>query len=252
MFLIELRNLFQKIRAVPRVSKEKGIYWVICDGTRYLSFDSFWSYYLRLSRSRTFAFEGHTYSYFFHEYNRTWANERAVEIPIVWEMMKKYRGKRILEVGNVLSHYFKVDHDIVDKYERANGVINQDIVVFRPPRKYDLIVSISTLEHVGMDEKQTPTEPRKILRAVESLKSLLVSGGKMIITLPIGYTLELDELLKEGKIEFAKRYCLKRISMDNKWVETDWNGIQNTKYSFPFPAANGLIIGLIERQMASV
>jgi hypothetical protein len=69
----------------------------------------------------------------------------------------------------------------------------------------------------------------------------------MIITLPIGYTLELDELLKEGKIEFTKRNCLKRISTDNKWVETDWNDIQNTKYSFPFPAANGLIIGLIEK-----
>lgn len=247
MFLVELRNLFQKIRAVPRVSKEKGVYSVICEGTRYLSFDSFWSYYLRIFRSGTFAFEGHTYSYFFHEYNRTWANERAIEIPIVREMMKKYQGKRILEVGNVLSHYFHVDHDIVDKYERADGVINQDIVVFRPPKKYDLIVSISTLEHIGRDEKQTPTEPGKILRVVENLKSLLVSGGKMMITLPIGYTPELDELLKERRIEFTKRYCLKRISADNKWVETDWNGIQNTKYSLPFPAANGLLIGLIEK-----
>jgi SAM-dependent methyltransferase len=233
---------------VPRVSKEKGLYSVICEGTRYLSFDSLWAYYLRIFKPRTFAFEGHTYSYFFHKYNRTWANERAIEIPIVCEMMKEYRGKRILEAGNVLSHYFQVDHDIVDKYERADGVINQDIVDFRPPRKYDLIVSISTLEHVGVNEKQTPTEPRKALRAIESLKSLLVPGGKMIITLPIGYTVELDELLRERKIEFTRRYCLKRISMDNKWVEMDWNDIQNTKYSFPFPAANGLIIGLIEKQ----
>jgi hypothetical protein len=246
-FSIELENLFQKIKAVPRVSKEKGIYYVISDGIHYLIIDSFWGYYLRIFKSRTFTFEGRTYSYLYHKYNRTWGNERTAEIPIVWEIMKKYRGKRILEVGNVLSHYFHVNHDIVDKYEKADGVINQDIVVFRPSKKYDLVVSISTLEHVGVNEEWTSTEPKKILRAIENIKTLLASRGKIIITLPVGYTPELDELLKEEKIEFTKRYCLKRISMDNKWIETDWNDIQNAKYNIPFPAANGLIIGFIEK-----
>jgi len=51
----------------------------------------------------------------------------------------------------VLSHYFAVKHDIVDKYEIAPSVVNEDLVNFKPGKKYDLIVSISTLEHVGWD-----------------------------------------------------------------------------------------------------
>ena len=35
--------------------------------------------------------------------------------------------------------------------------------------KYDLIVTISTLEHVGWDEE--PRDPSKVLRAIENLKS---------------------------------------------------------------------------------
>jgi hypothetical protein len=38
---------------------------------------------------------------------------------------------------------------VLDKYEQAPGVINEDVVSFSPPQKYDLIVSVSTLEHVG-------------------------------------------------------------------------------------------------------
>ena len=79
----------------------------------------------------TFVFKGYTLNYFHHAYNKTWQNERAVEIPIIWGILTGYQGKRILEVGNVLSHYIPVEHDIVDKYEMAPGVINQDVVDYQ-------------------------------------------------------------------------------------------------------------------------
>jgi SAM-dependent methyltransferase len=157
---------------------------------------------------RTFTFQGETYRYFYHKYNTTWRNERAVEIPIVWKIVKKYMDRNILEVGNVLSHYFSVNHDILDKYEKAKGVINQDVVNFSTAKKYDLIVCISTLEHVGWDE--TPREHMKILHAIENLKKLLAPKGKIVITLPLGYNPELDKLLKNGKIHFTKRFCMRR------------------------------------------
>jgi hypothetical protein len=72
--------------------------------------------------------------------------------------VKRYKERNILEIGNVLSHYFPVNHDIVDKYEKADGVINQDVVHFYSPKKYDLIVSVSTLEHVGWDEDLAATK----------------------------------------------------------------------------------------------
>src|SRR5690349_15642495 len=78
------------------------------------------------SPQKTFTFQGKTYPYFHHGYNRTWANERAVEIPIVWSPVLECRGK-ILEVGNVLGHYFPFDQAVVDKYEKGTNVINADI-----------------------------------------------------------------------------------------------------------------------------
>lgn len=99
-------------------------------------------------------------------------------------MVRKYQGKNILEIGNVLSHHLEFEHDILDKYENAEGVINEDVVNFKSKKKYDLIVGISTLEHVGWDEK-----PMKIPSAVENLKTLITSrGGMIIITLPFGTT----------------------------------------------------------------
>ena len=97
---------------------------------------------------------------------RTWRNERTVAVPI-WNLVRRFeeQNKKILEVGNVLSYYFKVNHDILDKYEIMDGVINEDVVDFRPSKQYDLIVSIVTLEHVGWSESSK--EPAKIIRAFE-------------------------------------------------------------------------------------
>lgn len=134
---------------------------------------------------RTFTFSGRSYRYFYHTCNTTWKNERAVEVPIIWEIVKDYQGKSILEVGDVLSHYFKVKHDIVDKYEKADGVINKDILDYKVKEKYDLIVSISTLEHIGFDERTR--DPTKTLKAMKHLKSLLKKGGKLIVTVPVGF-----------------------------------------------------------------
>ena len=110
-------------------------------------------YYKKYASNRTFQFRGKNYSYFYDLYEQTWRTERLVEIPIVWEVVKasQINNNRILEVGNVLSHRYPIGHDVVDKYEVIGSVINQDIVEFNPSKRYDLIVSISTMEHVGWD-----------------------------------------------------------------------------------------------------
>jgi hypothetical protein len=201
----------------------------------------FLQYYYRIKLgTKTFEFRGSVYNYFCHRYNTTWKNERAVEVPIVWEIMKNRQG-RILEVGNVLSHYHTVTHDIVDKYEKAKGVTNQDIVDFRPAKRYDLIVSISTMEHVGWDEN--PRESRKILQALDNLKlNCVASGGEIVITLPLGQYSELDRLLNKGAINLGKQYYLKRISRINEWAEVGWEDVWNVKYNTPFPNSNAIII----------
>lgn len=196
----------------------------------------------RLVRAKTFDFNGKTYDYLYHMYNKTWTNERGVEIPIFREFVLQYQNKRILELGNVLTHYDPVNHDIIDKYESASGVMNQDIVEFTPQRKYDLIISISTLEHVGWDER--PREPDKLLRAIEHLKEqCLAPGGTLMASLPLGYNTYFDGLIENGQSPFTTQHFLKRISKKNYWIESDWESCRTTPYGRS--VANALCIGII-------
>lgn len=177
---------------------------------------------------KTFTFQGRKYRYFYHKYNRTWMNGRAVEIPVLWDFVKRCEGS-VLELGNVLSHYFAVKHDILDKYEQSEGVINEDVVDFRPQKQYDLIISISTLEHIGWDE--TPRELTKVIRAVDNLISLLAPEGQFIATVPIGYNPELDRLLREGKVKYTKRDFMKQVSKKNIWAEARWGEVCNARFN---------------------
>jgi hypothetical protein len=217
-------------------------------GIRYaFRFDGFQNllyfiYCRKIRRRDTFFIQGKTYRYF--DTFKTWLGERAVEIPIVMEMVRKYEGGNILEIGNVLSHHVRFEHDVIDRYEIANGVKNEDVVDFKSEKKYDLIVSISTLEHVGWDEK--PRDDLKIPRAIENLKTLLTPrGGTIIITFPLGYNSVLDKLVKDGVIRFSKLYHLLRISKGNEWEEAAWEDVQDVRYNTPLPFANGLLIGII-------
>jgi hypothetical protein len=195
-------------------------------------------------KSRVFLYQGRTYEYFYRAYQRTWRNERAVEIPVVWAVVEEHSGKNILEVGNVLAHYFDIDHTVLDKYEKYPGVINEDVVEFKPSKPYDLIVSISTLEHVGWDEtNDEPGDPLKFFTALENLRNILTADGEIVATWCVGFNPELDRILDEGRIPFYRACYLKRISRKNEWIESDWDEIRDLEYKFPpFPHPNGLVI----------
>jgi hypothetical protein len=200
-----------------------------------------WTYqYRRCCGARTFQFRGRTLPYLYHPY--ILYVERTVEIPIVMDVIGGKFDKEILEVGNVLSSYYDFRHDVVDKYEKAPGVMNQDIVDFKPGKKYDLIVTISTLEHVGWDEQ--PKEKDKILRAIANLKSLLQESGTLVATVPMGYNPYLDDFIKSGQTGFSEVYFLKRISKDNRWQEATLAEVQNLKFGEPYLCANGLAVGI--------
>lgn len=185
--------------------------------------------YYRIFRRRTLTFQGQTYRYFYNSYNPTFTNERVVEVPIGWDEVKRHTPDQVLEVGNVLAHYFHIQHQVLDKYEQAPGVINADVVDFQPARRYDLIVSISTLEHVGWDEK--PREPEKFLRAVSHLATLLAPGGVLLVTLPIGYNAAVDHFLAEGMIPFTSVGYLKRDEFGGRWREVaGWSDVAGTVY----------------------
>lgn len=202
-------------------------------------------YYRTFKGRRVLRFQGAQYPYLYRRYNLTVQNERAVELPIAWAAVSQCAPDQVLEIGNVLAHYFPIQHQVLDKYEVAPGVINADVVDFQPGRQYDLIVAISTLEHVGWDED--PRDPPKFRRAVENLTSLLAPGGKLLITLPVGYNSEVDAVLRERSMPFATLGFLKRTTPDNIWKETDWNAVANEKYLTRVPTSTAIAVATIVR-----
>jgi SAM-dependent methyltransferase len=226
--------------------KREGLYYVIrVSAVNILGYLLVW-YYRKFKSSESFEFQGNSYRYFFHPYGTTWRNERAAVVPIIWDIVKKGREqeKRILEVGNMLSYYFKVDYDILDKYEIVDGVINEDVVHFNPSKRYDLIVSPLSLMSVGWDED--PQDPNKVLHAINNLKRLLAPGGQIVVALGLGHNLGMDKLLKSSELQFDRHYYLKRIS-GYRWKEVDRLDLNKVKYDDYIPTANEVLVGVIHK-----
>lgn len=190
---------------------------------------------------RRFTMRGEKYPYYAGTYNSAWHNERTVEIAIALRFIERYNGRRILEVGNVLSHYGAAPHEVVDKYEAGPGVLNVDVLDYRPDDRYDLIVCVSTLEHVGWDEDVA--DPTKPVRAVEHLVGLLAPGGALLVTVPLGYNPHVDRALRTDAFALDDIAYLKRISRDNRWREIDKSDVGVVRYGLPFPAANVVAVG---------
>lgn len=200
-------------------------------------------YTLTVRRYLPYIFNQTKLQYSSHQYNYSWVNERSVEIPVFQKILKKFSpNHHILEVGNVLGNYQPIFHQVVDKYEKTEGVINLDVLDFKPKNHFDLIISISTLEHVGWDE--TNKQKTKIMKAINHLKSLLKTNGQLWFSVPVGYNPYLDKLIKQNKLPLTKVYYLRRTTgFSNIWKQVKKIDADKCQYGHPFPHANTVMIG---------
>ena len=121
--------------------------------------------------------------YLVHPYNETWRYERCIEVPLARAFIAAHPGRGI-EVGNVLSHYGAVTHEVFDKYERARRVRNLDVLdIVDGDLAY--VVCISTLEHVGWDEPER--DEAKAVRALAHLRSFLSPRGRVFVSFRLGH-----------------------------------------------------------------
>lgn len=236
----ELRRMADSVRFQLEEKGARGLAAEIGDfGKAYLTYP-----FLRRRWEREpLRFQGREVPYYRHHYNRAWRNERSVELALALDYLHGTAASRTLEIGNVLSHYVPVSHDILDKYEHSPGVLNEDIVDFAPSTPYERVVSISTLEHVGWDER--PREPAKVLRAYQSIRQLVRPGGSILLTCPFGQNPHLDDYIHAGEIDFPIQVVLKRISDDNRWVQTTAEDVKGARYNAPYRNANALFIGIV-------
>jgi SAM-dependent methyltransferase len=188
----------------------------------------------------SFAFCGRKLPYCLDIHNQAFANERTVEVPIALTWFPL--AGDILEIGNVLGQYATFARTVVDKYERDERVLNIDIVDYAPGRTFDLILSVSTFEHIGFDED--PKDPDKVDAAVRKAKSLLKPGGRFLMTVPINWNPGLDAKL--ARLGFTAIHYLRRVNAANAWAETSAGEALGLSYGHPFPAANAVAVCLFE------
>ncbi len=198
---------------------------------------------LSLKPKDSFIFNNQALFYLLHTYNLSWINERTIEIPIVLNEIKKANTDKILEAGAVLKHYIPAQWPIVDKFEGGNGIINRDLADYIPKRKYELIISVSTLEHVGFDDENNP---EKIISVIENMKRWVTKHGKIIATMPLGYNKYMDNLIFNNKLGFNKYYFMKRVSRKNKWIQVKMEKVKEAKYNYPYNNANAVVIAIWE------
>lgn len=167
---------------------------------------------------RTFRYRDQTYEYLRHPYNKASQNSRAIEVPIAMGYVRDEAYARILEVGNVLRHYYPdLGHNVID-YQEA-GCINADVMQWTPRKSYDLVVSISTIEHIGFGEFERMGQytPEEIMT---HLRSFLSPGGTLLVTVPIGYNPDIDAALEANSLG-PTFYMCKQSGEGNVWAACD-------------------------------
>jgi SAM-dependent methyltransferase len=193
-----------------------------------------------------FSLDGESYAYLYHPYKRTWLTERAVEVPVVQRIVDRERDGRVLELGNVLSHYRSQSHLVVDKYEEAPGVVNRDILDLEDLGSFDLVVAVSTLEHVGRDEE--PRRPEAALEALLAVRSRLDPGGRLVLTLPVGYNPPFDAALRRGAVPLARASALRRAGGGTRWRQVPLGEAWSAPYDFLMFSARAVVFAEVRPQ----
>jgi len=231
--------LARKLRTARRVLADEGLRPMLARGQRSV-LTGWWRVLTHTFNRRASYWLGeHSLGYCLDDYNQSYFNERTAEIPLAKAALAACEG-RVLEIGNVLCHYGVTGHTVADKYEAGPGVLNVDVVDLAFDEPFDLILSISTLEHVGLDEEEQ--EPGKPLRAIEHLKGLLAPGGELLVTIPIGYNPALDAILLSDAHPFDTLRFLTRRGL-NRWVEGTASEAAHAQYDRRWMRASCLAIG---------
>jgi SAM-dependent methyltransferase len=189
----------------------------------------------------TFRFAGADLAYVHDAAGFTWANERAVEVAVARHALRSAAGERVLEVGNVLAHYGERGHLVVDKYEDGPGVVRRDVLDLGPQDgPFDLVLSISTVEHVGWDEQ--PRDEEAAVRALARLRSLVAPGGRLVVTVPVGYHPRLDAAIRGGALAGGELRALRRGGRGRPWREVPVHRVWDAPYDFLTYTASGVLV----------
>lgn len=211
-------------------------------------------------------------------------SERTVEVPVADAFIDTQAEGRWLEVGNTLRQYQSAMHStsqsfrervIIDKFENAPGVQNIDLFDYKTKQQFQVILSISTVEHIGQGvdpqaaygEKNTKRDREAPLVAIRTIYELLDEGGRALITVPYGKLLDggwyiqfsfdyLSLLWKRYGIPreaiqcsaLHRMYSLVAAGTFPQWREESLSKVALCEYNYPHNFANAVAVLEITKQ----
>jgi cyclopropane fatty-acyl-phospholipid synthase-like methyltransferase len=108
---------------------------------------------------------------------------------------------------------------VIDLNEKWPGATNADIMIYQPEQPLDLIVSISTLEHIGYN-KWTDTGLYKLSEVMVRLERMLAPGGVFVATVPIGWRPDMDAEIRTEQTGADQVWYMRQTSeVENTWTE---------------------------------
>lgn len=176
-------------------------------------------------------------------------SERIIEYPTVFQYLDK-GCRSILDFGCVEDllpvHLASLGYDVTGldfrpyPFTHPNlKFIQADILSWKPlEEQYDCVISVSTIEHIGLGGYGDPVHNDGDKIAIEKLfVSLKGGGGRLIITVPFGkFTVKrnmriynhekLCHLIPGIEVE---RFFFK-VNRYASWTETTWREIDNLEY----------------------
>lgn len=175
-----------------------------------------------------------------------WLDERVIEYPWFLSRLPEGRG-RLLDAGSALNHEYILSHPRLSEkiisiytlapesesyWQRGVSYIYGDLrdCCFRDTY-FDWIVSISTLEHIGMDNTRHYTRdpaknencPESHIQAVLELRRVLKPQGVLYVTLPYGRASNRGwlQIFDSEKVRNLEEAFQPRVSFENYYRYTN-------------------------------
>lgn len=156
----------------------------------------------------------------------------------LYKMLGKYpiEGKTVAIIGTVIPWYEAIvlafgGHPFTIEY---NKIVSEDPRVEvttaeefeRNPRKFDVILSISSIEHDGLGRYGDPVDPHADLETMKKMKAMLNEKGLFFLAVPIGK----DALYWNAHRVYGR---LRLPLLLEGWKVIDSSGFANSHLDFP-------------------
>ena len=174
------------------------------------------------NRIPRFTFGQRSYECFCHRHNCGFPpsrmTERPVELAIADRWLEQVDGEGVIEIGAVTPYYWpRRISTVVDPYD-PHPLVTHHVSLFNVDLSGRDVLTISTLEHIGVGDYGPAGTNETALNALEKI---LRESKRFLVTVPHGYNATVDATLF-GKFRFPRDVSatyMVRSEYGNDWRE---------------------------------